>query len=50
MAKLTYKESGSFSFRIIFKGVPFDPLKKPDSDVTLSAEEHEIGGPCIVVA
>ena len=25
-------------------GVPFDPLKKPDPDVTLSAEEREIGG------
>ena len=26
------------------KGVPFDPLKKPDPDITLSAEEREIGG------
>ena len=25
-------------------GVPFDPLKKADPDVTLSAEEREIGG------
>ncbi len=25
-------------------GVPFDPLAKPDPDVTLSAEEREIGG------
>lgn len=31
-------------FRISDKGVPFDPLKKPDPDVTLSAEEREIGG------
>ncbi len=25
-------------------GVPFDPLKKPDPDVTLAAEERQIGG------
>lgn len=25
-------------------GVPFDPLKKPDPDITLSAEERQIGG------
>lgn len=34
------------SVEIKFKdqGKPFDPLKKPDPDVTLSAEEREIGG------
>ena len=26
------------------KGVPFDPLKKPDPDITLPAEKREIGG------
>ena len=26
------------------KGVPYDPLAKPDPDVTLSAEERQIGG------
>ena len=26
------------------KGMPFDPLKKPDPDITLSAEERDIGG------
>ena len=25
-------------------GVPFDPLAKEDADITLSAEEREIGG------
>ena len=25
-------------------GVPYDPLKKPDPDVTLPAEERQIGG------
>ena len=31
-------------FQMIDEGVPFDPLKKPDPDITLSAEEREIGG------
>jgi anti-sigma regulatory factor (Ser/Thr protein kinase) len=26
------------------KGIPFDPLKKPDPDITLSAEDRQIGG------
>ena len=26
------------------QGVPFDPLAKPDPDVTMTAEEREIGG------
>ena len=33
-AVITFKDSG----------VPYDPLKKPDPDVTLSAEERQIGG------
>ena len=32
------------TFRISDKGIPFDPLKKPDPDITLSAEDREIGG------
>ncbi|MBR3503959.1 MAG: ATP-binding protein [Clostridia bacterium] len=28
----------------IDSGVPYDPLAKPDPDVTLSAEERQIGG------
>ena len=31
-------------FRMTDKGIPFDPLKKPDPDITLSAEEREVGG------
>jgi anti-sigma regulatory factor (Ser/Thr protein kinase) len=31
-------------FQMIDEGIPFDPLKKPDPDITLSAEEREIGG------
>ena len=34
----------TMSFRMADKGLPFDPLKKPDPDITLSAEEREIGG------
>jgi sigma-B regulation protein RsbU (phosphoserine phosphatase) len=36
--------SREITFRMTDKGVPFDPLKKPDPDITLSAEEREIGG------
>lgn len=38
------KESRVVTFRMADKGIPFDPLKKPDPDITLSAEEREIGG------
>ena len=34
----------TFTFRMTDKGTPFDPLQKPDPDITLSAEEREIGG------
>ena len=36
--------SRTVTFCISDGGVPFDPLKKPDPDVTLSADEREIGG------
>ena len=32
------------TFKMTDKGIPFDPLKKPDPDITLSAEDREIGG------
>ncbi|MBR0536102.1 MAG: SpoIIE family protein phosphatase [Clostridia bacterium] len=38
------EESRDITFRMADKGVPFDPLQKTDPDVTLSAEEREIGG------
>ena len=38
------EETRNIIFRMVDKGVAFDPLKKPDPDVTLSAEEREIGG------
>lgn len=34
----------AITFRMTDKGIPFDPLKKPDPDITLSADEREIGG------
>jgi sigma-B regulation protein RsbU (phosphoserine phosphatase) len=37
-------ESREITFRMTDKGMPFDPLKKPDPDITLSAEDREIGG------
>ena len=42
--------SRTITFRMTDKGVPFDPLKKPDPDITLSAEEREIGGLGIFIA
>lgn len=35
---------GTMTFRIIDSGVQFDPLAKPDPDITLSSEERKIGG------
>ena len=37
-------ETRELIFRMTDKGAPFDPLKKPDPDITLSAEDREIGG------
>ena len=44
------EQSRTVTFRMADKGVPFDPLKKPDPDITLSAEEREIGGLGIFIA
>lgn len=43
--KVEIKEN-PLSVVITFKdsGMPYDPLRKPDPDVTLSAEKREIGG------
>ena len=38
------------TFAMADKGIPFDPLKKPDPDITLSAEDREIGGLGIFIA
>ena len=38
------RESRTVTFRMTDRGVPFDPLQKPDPDITLSAEDREIGG------
>ena len=43
-------ESRTLTFRMSDKGIPFDPLKKPDPDITLSAEDREIGGLGIFIA
>ena len=37
-------ESRTITFRMADKGVPFNPLAKPDPDITLSADERDIGG------
>lgn len=38
------EDSKKVTFRMSDKGVPFNPLEKPDPDITLSAEERGIGG------
>ena len=38
------EESRTITFRMTDHGTPFDPLQKPDPDITLSAEDREIGG------
>ena len=37
-------ENREITFQMTDKGTPFDPLKKPDPDITLSAEDRDIGG------
>ena len=38
------RDAGAVEITFLDRGVPFDPLAKPDPDVTLSAEERKIGG------
>ena len=44
------EESRTVTFRMVDQGVPFDPLQKSDPDISLSAEEREIGGLGIFIA
>ena len=44
------EDSRNVTFRMTDKGVAFDPLTKPDPDITLSAEDREIGGLGIFIA
>ena len=44
------ENSRAVTFCMKDKGIPFDPLKKPDPDITLSAEDREIGGLGIFIA
>ena len=37
-------DTRTVSLTFIDSGVPYDPLAKPDPDVTLSVEEREVGG------
>ncbi len=38
------EDSNSVVITFIDRGIPYDPLKKEDPDITLSAEERRIGG------
>lgn len=39
----------AFTFRLIDEGIPFNPLLRDDPDITLSAEERNIGGLGILI-
>lgn len=38
------REKNEILFRMTDSGIPFNPLAKPDPDITLPAEERKIGG------
>lgn len=38
------EQGPAVAIAFIDRGIPFDPLAKPDPDVTLSAEQRQIGG------
>ena len=38
------KANRNITFKMSDSGIPFDPLKKADPDITLSADEREVGG------
>ena len=40
----TASEPRRVTITFMDRGVPYDPLAKPDPDVTFSAEERQIGG------
>jgi anti-sigma regulatory factor (Ser/Thr protein kinase) len=37
-------DTRNVTFRMTDKGTPFNPLNKPDPDITLAAEDREVGG------
>ena len=43
------ENSREVTFRISDKGIPFNPLERPDPDITLPAEEREVGGLGILI-
>ena len=38
------KDTRNITFQMVDSGIKFDPLKRPDPDVTMSASERQIGG------
>jgi len=42
--EFSQEEPSTMTLRFLDSGIPFDPLAKADPDVTLSAEERQIGG------
>ena len=42
--RATLEQPGAISITLIDRGIPYNPLEKPDPDVTLPAEKRRIGG------
>ena len=38
------EDSRTVTFRMTDRGIQFDPLQKPDPDITLAAKDRQIGG------
>ena len=44
MLSFCFTETNEVIFQFMDQGIPFNPLAKPDPDVTAGADEREIGG------
>ena len=44
------EDTREFTMQMVDQGVAFNPLQKPDPDITLSVEDREIGGLGIFIA
>ena len=42
--RVEVEDGPAVAITFVDQGIPYDPLAKPDPDVTLSAEERQIGG------
>lgn len=50
IVRVDVEDGATVTVTFIDQGMPYDPLAKPDPDVTLSAEKRQIGGLGIYIA